>query len=81
MTVGQLINRLQKLVEANPENENISIRWYDEFSGHMCYGDGRPVQLICNLLTKEKYCILNAVDGPPGCCAAISDKGKKENEV
>ena len=76
MTVQQLIDRLQKLVEANPENAGITVRWYDEFTGRMCYGDGRPVQLICNLLTKEKYCILNAVDGPPGHCAAIPDKNK-----
>ncbi len=75
MTVGQLVDRLQKMIEANPDNANIRIRWYDEFRGGMCFGDGRPVQLAQNHLTKETFCILNAVNGASGIYTMVSDKG------
>lgn len=81
MKVNQLIKRLNELVETNPENGEVDIAWYDEFTGHLSHGDGRPIQLYYYPLMKRTICLLNAVHGAPGCYVAISDKGKIKDEL
>lgn len=66
MTVQQLIDKLTELVKINPDNANIEIRWYDDVKGHLHRGDGRPIQLYQNTITKNVQCVLNAVYNPPG---------------
>ena len=65
MKVRDLISQLGKLVEANPENADIEVRWYDVEAGHVCRGDGWPVKLFANVYTGEIRCILNALYDPP----------------
>lgn len=75
MKVKDLISRLNKLVEENPENADAEVRWYDGYSGRLCRGDGWPVQLFRNIYNKELSCVLNAVQYPPAYgMKAVSDK-------
>jgi len=80
MKVSQLIKRLNKIVEANPENAEVEIKWWDGFRGHFAIGDGNPVQLFYYPFMKKTICVLNAVDGTPSCYVAVSDKGYKHND-
>ena len=65
MKVKELISQLNKLVEANPENAELEVRWYDDQAGRLCRGDGFPIRLFENVYTKEVRCILNALYDPP----------------
>lgn len=66
MKVKQLIQKLNSLVEENPSNSEIEVRWYDDEKGRINRGDGLPIQLFENIYTREIYCVLNAVHNPPG---------------
>ena len=76
MLVKDLINRLNQIVETNPNNNNLEIRWYDQFERHISKGEGCPIRLFQNIYNGNIYCVLNAVDNPPAYgLKAISDKG------
>ncbi len=83
MLVKDLIKRLNQIVEANPNNAYLEIKWYDNFDGNLCKCcDGSPVRLFQNIYTGFKYCILNATRNPPAYgLEAISDKGQNINEI
>ena len=78
MIVQELINRLNEIVEANPENANAEVKWYDEFENHISHGEGNPIQLYKRISNGEVQCILNTVDGnpDPGYIELITDAGE-----
>ena len=79
--VKQLIKNLNELVESNPSNADLEIKWYDDLDGHIAHGDGWPIQLFSNIYTKEIFCVLNAVHNPPAFgLVAISNKRKIEKD-
>lgn len=81
MKVKQLIKKLNELVEANPTNAELEVRWYDDMTERISHGDGWPIQLFSNIYTKEKYCILNSIHNPVAFgLVAISDKHEKYND-
>ena len=81
MKVKQLIQKLNELVEANPENAELDVRWYDEALGHTSSGDGWPIQLFRNVYSKQIYCVLNATYNPPAFgLVAVSNKHEKYND-
>lgn len=82
MIVQELINRLNEIVEANPENASAEVKWYDEFENHILNGEECPIRLFQNIYNGEIKCILNAVDNPPAYgLKAISDKGKNNETI
>lgn len=81
MKVKQLIEQLNKLIEENPANADLDVRWYDDALGHISYGDGWPIQLFRNTYTKQISCVLNAVHNPPAFgLVAISNKHEKYDD-
>ncbi len=80
MKVRQLIKRLNDIVTANPDNAEIEIKWWDSRYGYFAQGDCWPVQLFYYPLMKKTFCVINAVDGPPGCYVAVSDRGRKNHD-
>jgi hypothetical protein len=76
MKVEQLIDQLNNLVEANPNNADLEVRWYDDSTGRIAHGDGWPIQLVQNIYTKDIFCVLNAVHNPVAFgLKPISNKG------
>lgn len=65
MTIKQLINQLNNLIESNPKYSDIEVRWYDDLIGRISHGDGWPIQLFENIYTKEICCVLNSIHNPP----------------
>ena len=81
MTVNQLIKNLTKLVERDPRNGDVEVKWYDSELQLMSYGDGWPIQLFQNTYTKKVYCVLNAMDNPPAFgLVAIANKRKNDEQ-
>ena len=81
MKVKQLIEELNKLIECNPLNADIDVKWYDSELKLLSYGDGWPIQLFRNTYTKQISCVLNAVHNPPAFgLVAISNKHEKYND-
>jgi hypothetical protein len=82
MKVKQLIKKLNELVEANPDNADLEIKWYDDSTGRISHGDGWPIQLFQNIYTKEIHCILNAVHNPVAFgLKPILNNGDKETGI
>jgi len=80
MTVERLIEELNKLIERDPRNADIEVRWYDKTLGFLSHGDGWPIQLYQNSFTKKVFCVLNAIDNPPAFgLVAIANK-RMENK-
>ncbi len=82
MLVKDLLKRLNQLVNTNPNNAFLEVKWYDSFSHELCKAsEGLPIRLFKNIYTGFKYCILNATTNPPAYgLKAISDKGKEIKE-
>jgi len=75
MKVKQLIEELNKLIERDPRNADVDVKWYDSELKLLSYGDGWPIQLFQNSYTKKVYCVLNAMDNPPAFgLVAIANK-------
>ena len=84
MTVGQLIARLNELVEANPNNAKAEVRWWDDFEAHIALGEGQPINLYKYPFHNgdKIVCVLNNIDGNPdyGFAIPIKDNGDTEAE-
>lgn len=80
MTVKQLIAQLQKLVDTDPKNADLEVRWYTGAGGKLDGGDGWPVKLFKHIYTKSVYCVLNAVANPPAFGLRPFSGKKQEND-
>lgn len=82
MLVKDLLKRLTQLVNINPNNAFLEVKWYDHFRHELCKAaEGLPIRLFENIYTGFKYCILNATTNPPAYgLKAISDKNGNSKE-
>ena len=83
MIVKELISRLNEIVNANPENVNAKVCWYDDFEGHIALGKGSPINLYAYENDRKNIlCILNNIEGNPipGCLIPINDNGEPQDD-